>query len=41
MSALPMYRECPLMDLSIAQSIERRLVNIPSSTPLERSHVEA
>jgi perosamine synthetase len=41
LSALPMYRACPRMDLSVAQSIERRLVNIPSSASLERSHVEA
>lgn len=41
MSALPMYRSCPRMDLSVAESIERRLINIPSSASLERSHVEA
>lgn len=28
---LPMYRNSPAMDLSVAESLERRLVNIPSS----------
>ena len=41
MSSLPMYEACPRMDLSVAESIERRLVNIPSSASLEPSHVEA
>jgi perosamine synthetase len=41
MSNLPMYEACPRMDLSVAESIERRLVNIPSSASLERSYVEA
>lgn len=34
MHRLPMYAECPRMDLSVAESIERRLVNIPSSACL-------
>jgi perosamine synthetase len=34
MHKLPMYAQCPAMDLSIAESIERRLVNIPSSANL-------
>ena len=34
MSSLPMYEACPRMDLSVAESIERRLVNIPSSASL-------
>jgi perosamine synthetase len=34
MSALPMYRACPRMDLRVAESIERRLVSIPSSAAL-------
>lgn len=34
MHRLPMYAECPRMDLSVAESIERRLVNIPSSARL-------
>ena len=41
MSSLPMYEACPRMDLAVAESIERRLVNIPSSASLEPSHVEA
>lgn len=31
MHRLPMYLDCPRMDLSVAESIERRLINIPSS----------
>ncbi|GGJ11299.1 perosamine synthetase [Alicyclobacillus cellulosilyticus] len=31
LSSLPMYRHCPRMDLSVAESIERRLINLPSS----------
>ena len=31
MHKLPMYRECPRMDTSTAESIESRLINIPSS----------
>lgn len=31
MHRLPMYGECPRMDLSMAEEIERRLINIPSS----------
>ncbi|WP_042775585.1 LegC family aminotransferase [Sinorhizobium fredii] len=31
MCDLPMYRECPQMDLPVARAIEARLVNIPSS----------
>ena len=34
MHCLPMYRHCPRMDLSTAESIERRLVNLPSSARL-------
>ena len=41
MSSLPMYQECPRMDLTVARSIERRLVNIPSSASLEARLVEA
>ena len=36
MHRLPMYRECPRMDLSVAESLERRLINLPSSAILER-----
>lgn len=31
MHKLPMYADCPRMDLSCAESMERRLINIPSS----------
>lgn len=31
MHKLPMYEKCPRMDLSVAESIEAKLVNIPSS----------
>jgi perosamine synthetase len=34
MHRLPMFRECPRMDLSVAESIEARLINIPSSPSL-------
>jgi perosamine synthetase len=34
MCDLPMYRECPRMDLRVARDIEARLVNIPSSAQL-------
>jgi perosamine synthetase len=31
MHRLPMFADCPRMDLSVAESLERRLINIPSS----------
>ena len=31
MHHLPMYENCPRMDLSVAESLEKRIVNIPSS----------
>jgi perosamine synthetase len=34
MHRLPMYTGCPRMDLSIAESLERRIVNLPSSVSL-------
>jgi perosamine synthetase len=34
MHKLPMFIECPRMDLSVTGSLERRLINIPSSTML-------
>lgn len=34
MHKLPMFVECPRMDLSVAESLERRLINIPSSAIL-------
>lgn len=41
MSSLPMYQSAPRMDLDVAQSIERRLVNIPSSPSLEARLVDS
>ncbi len=32
--SLPMYEECPRMDLSTAENLERRLINIPSTSSL-------
>jgi perosamine synthetase len=34
MHKLPMYADCPHMDLSVAEDLERRLINIPSSVCL-------
>lgn len=34
MPSLPMYSECQAMDLSVASSLERRLINLPSSVQL-------
>ena len=34
---LPMYRDCPRMDLSVAESLERRIINLPSSAWLAES----
>lgn len=34
MHRLPMFADCPRMDLSVAESLERRLINIPSSASL-------
>ena len=31
MHRLPMYAACPRMDLAVAESLERRIINIPSS----------
>lgn len=38
MHRLPMYGLCPRMDLSCAESIARRLINIPSSAVLGAEH---
>ncbi|MBF0232994.1 MAG: LegC family aminotransferase [Desulfamplus sp.] len=38
MHTLPMFTECPAMDLSCAISLAGRLINIPSSPFLEKSH---
>ena len=34
MHRLPMYRECPRMDLSVAEQLEASVVNLPSSAKL-------
>ena len=34
LSSLPMYEDCPRMDLSTAESLERRLINIPGTPSL-------
>jgi perosamine synthetase len=34
MNKLPMFKDCPRMDLSIAESLEQRIINIPSSAKL-------
>jgi len=34
MHRLPMFRDCPCDDLSVAESVEQRLVNLPSSAAL-------
>ena len=39
MSRLPMFRNCPRMDLSIAESLERCIINIPSSAKLGKPFV--
>ncbi len=38
MHKLPMYCECPRMNISIAENLERRLINIPSSSILGASN---
>jgi perosamine synthetase len=34
MHHLPMFRDCPRMDLSAAEDLESRVVNLPSSASL-------
>jgi perosamine synthetase len=34
MPCLPMFKQCPVMDLSAAENIARRLINLPSSAVL-------
>ncbi len=41
MHTLPMYTSCPRMDLSVSESVEKRLVNIPSSAKLGQQHDHA
>ncbi|UFJ40052.1 LegC family aminotransferase [Brevibacillus humidisoli] len=39
---LPMFQQCPRMDVSLAEQLERRIINIPSSPNLEAAnHGEA
>lgn len=38
MHTLPMYRDCPKMDLTIAESLASRTINIPSSVILGEAH---
>jgi perosamine synthetase len=40
LSSLPMYEDCPRMDLSTAESLERRLINIPSTPSLVDSNID-
>ncbi len=39
MHRLPMFANCPRMDLSTAESLERRIINIPSSAKFGRPYV--
>ena len=34
MHHLPVYRDCPRADVAVAENIEQRLVNVPSSPSL-------
>lgn len=34
MHTLPMYKDCPRMDLSVTEDLEQRIINIPSSVTL-------
>jgi len=39
MHKLPMYNDCPRMDLSVSEDLEQQLINLPSSVILGDSHV--
>lgn len=41
MNKLPMFAGCPKMDLLVAESLERRLINIPSSAELGKGLTNA
>lgn len=41
MNRLPMFSDCPKMDLFVAESLERRLINIPSSAMLGKGQANA
>lgn len=36
---LPMYQDCPRMELPVAEALEQRLINIPSSVSVGLEHV--
>jgi perosamine synthetase len=38
MHRLPMYAACPRMDVSVAEDLERRIINLPSSPRLGRAY---
>lgn len=38
MHRLPMYLDCPRMELPVAEDLERRLINIPSGVAIELEH---
>jgi len=40
MHKLPMYRNCPRMDLSGAEELEQRIINLPSSVLLDKRYLE-
>lgn len=39
MHKLPMYKSCPMMDLKVAENLEGKIINIPSSVFLESSEL--
>lgn len=39
MHKLPMFEDCPRMDLTVSESLEKRLINIPSSVALGDTYV--
>ena len=41
MHKLPMFSDCPRMELRVAESLERRLINIPSSATLGENYDRA
>ena len=41
MNKLPMFKDCPRMDLSTAESLGQRIINIPSSAYLGEEYVKA
>jgi len=41
MHQLPMFHQCPRMDMSVAENIARRLINIPSSAVLGEAYGKA